>query len=180
MNPSLHNNPPRVIAVALNPALDHTLEVNSLRVGEVNRALRMQVDVGGKGINVASCLADFGIPSAVTGQIGRDNAAQFETLFHAKGIDRRGIAFLGNRQYAEALFVKLVYSPQNTATHSVSQRLHAAVTFRIAADGQHFFYRTLGHHLRFAVFVLYHSRQTATGKVKGNFIYFLILFFKIF
>lgn len=89
MNPSLHTTPPRVIAVALNPALDHTLEVNSLRVGEVNRALRMQVDVGGKGINVASCLADFGIPSAVTGQIGRDNAAQFETLFHAKGIDNR-------------------------------------------------------------------------------------------
>jgi 1-phosphofructokinase len=89
MNPSLHNNQPRVVAVALNPALDHTLEIESLRVGEVNRALRMQVDVGGKGINVASCLADFGIATAVTGQIGRDNAAQFETLFHAKGIDNR-------------------------------------------------------------------------------------------
>lgn len=89
MNPSLHNSHPRVVAVALNPALDHTLEVDHLRMGEVNRALRMQVDVGGKGINVASCLADFGITSAVTGQIGRDNAAQFETLFHAKGIDNR-------------------------------------------------------------------------------------------
>ena len=73
----------------MNPELYHTIEVNTLRVGEVNRALRMQVDVGGKGINVASCLADFGITSAVTGQIGRDNAAQFETLFHAKGIDNR-------------------------------------------------------------------------------------------
>jgi len=88
MNP-LHDNQPRVVAVALNPALDHTLEVDHLRVGEVNRALRMQVDVGGKGINVASCLADFGITSVVTGQIGRDNAGQFETLFHAKGIDNR-------------------------------------------------------------------------------------------
>lgn len=88
MNP-LHSNQPQVVALALNPALDHTIEVNTLRVGEVNRALRMQVDVGGKGINVASCLADFGITSAVTGQIGRDNAAQFETLFHAKGIDNR-------------------------------------------------------------------------------------------
>lgn len=88
MNP-LHSNQPRVVAVALNPALDHTLEIDSLHVGEVNRALRMQVDVGGKGINVASCLADFGITSSVTGQIGRENAAQFETLFHAKGIDNR-------------------------------------------------------------------------------------------
>jgi len=89
MNPSLHNNHPRVVALALNPALDHTIEVDQLRVGEVNRALRMQVDVGGKGINVASCLADFGVATAVTGQIGRDNAGQFETLFNAKGIDNR-------------------------------------------------------------------------------------------
>ena len=89
MNPHLHNSPPRVVAVALNPALDHTLEVDHLRVGEVNRTLRMQVDVGGKGINVASCLADFGVTCAVTGQIGRENAAPFELLFNAKGIDNR-------------------------------------------------------------------------------------------
>lgn len=89
MNPSLHNNHPRVVSVALNPALDHTIEVAQLRVGEVNRALRMQVDVGGKGFNVASCLADFGVATSVTGQIGRDNAAQFETLFNAKGIENR-------------------------------------------------------------------------------------------
>lgn len=89
MNPTLHNSAPQAVAVALNPALDHTIEVDQLRLGEVNRALRMQIDVGGKGINVASCLADFGIVTAVTGQIGRDNAAQFETLFNAKGIDNR-------------------------------------------------------------------------------------------
>lgn len=89
MNAATHGTPARVVAVALNPALDHTLEVDHLRVGEVNRALHMQVDVGGKGINVASCLADFGVCSAVTGQIGRDNATQFETLFIAKGIDNQ-------------------------------------------------------------------------------------------
>ena len=88
MNP-LHDNQPGVVTITLNPALDHTLEIDSLQVGSVNRAQRMQVDVGGKGINVASCLADFGVPTAVTGQIGRENAVQFETLFHAKGIDNR-------------------------------------------------------------------------------------------
>ena len=86
MSSRLHASPPQVIAVALNPALDHTIEVDHLRAGEVNRALRMQVDVGGKGINVASCLADFGVSSAVTGQIGSDNAGLFEALFQAKGI----------------------------------------------------------------------------------------------
>lgn len=91
MNAALHNNRPRVVAVALNPALDYTLEVDHLRPGEVNRALRMQVDVGGKGFNVASCLADFGVACAVTGQIGRDNAAPFETLFGDKAIDNQCI-----------------------------------------------------------------------------------------
>ncbi|MCF8209702.1 MAG: 1-phosphofructokinase, partial [Rhodoferax sp.] len=67
----LGSTSPRVVCVALNPALDHTIEVDHLRSGEVNRARRMQIDVGGKGINVASCLADFGIRSVVTGQIGR-------------------------------------------------------------------------------------------------------------
>ena len=85
----LRTTPPRVIAVALNPALDHTIEVDHLRPGQVNRAQRMQVDVGGKGINVASCLADFGIASAVTGQIGSENAAQFEALFRQKAIDNQ-------------------------------------------------------------------------------------------
>jgi 1-phosphofructokinase len=47
----------------------------------------MQVDVGGKAVNVASCLSDFGvIRTAVTGQIGRDNAALFEELFQRKKI----------------------------------------------------------------------------------------------
>ena len=58
---------PRVVTVALNPALDQTIEIAGLRPGAVNRALRMQVDVGGKAVNVASCLSDFGVNAAVTG-----------------------------------------------------------------------------------------------------------------
>jgi 1-phosphofructokinase len=78
--------PPQVVTVALNPALDHTIEVAGLQPGAVNRALRMQVDVGGKAINVASCLSDFGVSAAVIGQLGRDNAALFEELFQRKQI----------------------------------------------------------------------------------------------
>lgn len=78
--------PARVVAVALNPALDQTIEVAGLQPGAVNRALRMQVDVGGKAVNVASCLSDFGINAAVAGQLGRDNAALFEELFQRKKI----------------------------------------------------------------------------------------------
>lgn len=77
---------PQVVAVALNPALDQTIEVAGLQPGAVNRAVSMRVDVGGKAINVASCLADFGVRCAVTGLLGRDNAALFEELFRRKHI----------------------------------------------------------------------------------------------
>jgi len=86
MSQSGQSVPPQVLAVALNPALDHTLEVERLALGEVNRALRMRVEVGGKGCNVASCLADFGIGTALTGLLGGENTAPFEALFQAKGI----------------------------------------------------------------------------------------------
>jgi 1-phosphofructokinase len=90
MNPLQPLNPfaesPQVVTVALNPALDQTIEVAALKPGAVNRALRMQVDVGGKAVNVASCLSDFDVKTAVTGQIGRENAALFEELFQRKKI----------------------------------------------------------------------------------------------
>ena len=83
MNPLQPLNPfaesPQVVTVALNPALDQTIEVAGITLGAVNRALRMQVDVGGKAVNVASCLSDFNIRTAVTGQIGRDNACLLYT-----------------------------------------------------------------------------------------------------
>ncbi|HPF58925.1 MAG TPA: 1-phosphofructokinase [Candidatus Competibacteraceae bacterium] len=87
MNP-LHSSmhPPRVVTVAFNPALDQTIEVAGLQPGAVNRALRMQIDAGGKAINVASCLSDFGVNAAVAGQLGRGNAMLFEALFERKKI----------------------------------------------------------------------------------------------
>ena len=87
---------PQVLSIALNPALDHTIEVERLRQGEVNRAARMEAQVGGKGFNVASCLADFGIRTAVTGLLGSSNAAPFEALFRAKGIDDRCLRLDGS------------------------------------------------------------------------------------
>ena len=78
-----------LIIVNPNPVFDRTITVAELVPGAVMRTLDVELTAGGKGINVASCLADFGIASAVTGQIGRDNAALFEALFRAKGIDNQ-------------------------------------------------------------------------------------------
>lgn len=77
---------PAALCVALNPAIDQTIEVAGLRQGAVNRASRASQEAGGKGVNVASCLADHGAAVAITGLLGRDNPALFESLFTAKGI----------------------------------------------------------------------------------------------
>lgn len=72
--------------LTLNPALDQTVTLPRLRPGAVNLAQAVTINAGGKGINVASCLADWGVPTVVHGLLGRDNVTPFEALFSAKAI----------------------------------------------------------------------------------------------
>lgn len=75
-----------VVTVTLNPAIDQTITVDALKPGSVHRAKAVRHNAGGKGVNVASCLADWGTPVVATGLLGTGNAAPFEALFAAKGI----------------------------------------------------------------------------------------------
>lgn len=75
-----------VVTVTLNPAIDQTITVDALKPGSVHRARAVRHNAGGKGVNVASCLADWGTPVVATGLLGTGNAAPFEALFAAKGI----------------------------------------------------------------------------------------------
>ncbi len=75
----------RVLTVTLNPALDLTLQLPALRLGEVNRSDNLQVHAAGKGLNVAQVLADLGHQLTVTGFLGEANAQPFEQLFAARG-----------------------------------------------------------------------------------------------
>jgi 1-phosphofructokinase len=84
-----------VVTLTLNPAIDQTVTIPSFAAGAVNRVERVRQDPGGKGVNVASALADAGHRVAVTGFLGRDNAVPFETLFAAKGIDDHFVRIAG-------------------------------------------------------------------------------------
>lgn len=75
-----------VVTVTANPAVDQTIWVPGFRAGEVNRVAREQVTAGGKGVNVAAFLADFGVPVFATGFLGRPNAGLFEAFFEEEGI----------------------------------------------------------------------------------------------
>jgi 1-phosphofructokinase len=81
------NPMPGIATLTLNPAIDQSVAIPGFAAGSVNRVAWEQSDPGGKGVNVASFLADLGhavSPSA--GCSGRDNAGVFEQLFSGKGI----------------------------------------------------------------------------------------------
>ncbi|HAW63518.1 MAG TPA: 1-phosphofructokinase [Pseudomonas sp.] len=96
----------RVLTVTLNPALDLTVQLPALRLGEVNRSDNLQVHAAGKGLNVAQVLADLGHQLTVTGFLGEANAQPFEQLFAARGFTDEFVRVAGetrsNIKLAEA------------------------------------------------------------------------------
>lgn len=84
-----------VVTVTLNPAIDQTITIPNFTAGAVNRVQTSQMDAGGKGINVAAFLADFGQRVTVTGFLGADNDSIFRQMFERKGIDDRCVRITG-------------------------------------------------------------------------------------
>lgn len=85
----------RIATVTLNPTIDQTVFIPNFRAGEVNRVTQTQFDPGGKGVNVAWYLADYGFPISVTGFLGEENTQIFEGLFTRKKIEDRFVRIDG-------------------------------------------------------------------------------------
>jgi 1-phosphofructokinase len=81
------SRPIQVVTVTPNPAIDWTVTVPGFAAGAVNRAAAERSQPAGKGVNVAAALAGYGVRSAATGFLGRDNAAGFEAFFARLRID---------------------------------------------------------------------------------------------
>ena len=86
----------KIATVTLNPAIDQTVRVDNFRPNRVNRAQAISFDASGKGVNVASFLADYGHDIAVTGYLGQANVNIFEQFFASKGIDDCFVRIPGN------------------------------------------------------------------------------------
>src|SRR5436190_519185 len=86
----------KIATVTLNAAIDQTVRVDNFRPNSVNRALAISFDASGKGVNVASFLADYGHDIAVTGYLGQENVDIFEQFFASKGIDDCFVRIPGN------------------------------------------------------------------------------------
>lgn len=78
---------PEVVTITLNPAIDHTVFLETLGVGAVNRCERHHRQAGGKGVNVSSMLGQYGVRSVATGFLGAENPRLFEELFRRDGVE---------------------------------------------------------------------------------------------
>jgi 1-phosphofructokinase len=86
----------KIATVTLNPAIDQTVSISNFRAGSVNRVTQSQSYAGGKGVNVASFLADYDCSVAATGFLGEHNIRIFEKLFTRKHIDDRFVRIAGS------------------------------------------------------------------------------------
>ncbi|HSH77431.1 MAG TPA: 1-phosphofructokinase [Herpetosiphonaceae bacterium] len=100
------------VTVTLNPAIDRTVTIPNFAAGIVNRVEDMVSTAGGKGVNVASTLADDGHTVAVTGFLGRDNPGVFEALFTRKQIEDRFVRIAGQTRVG----IKIVDPVQQQTT----------------------------------------------------------------
>jgi len=117
-----------IVTVTLNPAIDQTVRVERLVPGSVHRGASMQISAGGKGINVAGCLGDYGLPVIATGLLGADNVAIFQDLFASKSIEDRFVYVPGSTR----INIKIVDSTADDTT-DVNTPAPAVPAFHLSA-----------------------------------------------
>jgi len=72
---------PDIVCVTLNPAVDRTLEVRGLDVGQHVKGRLVSRHPAGKAVNVARVLQHLGQPCVLTGFVGETERAMFERSF---------------------------------------------------------------------------------------------------
>jgi 1-phosphofructokinase len=86
----------KIATITLNPAIDQTVVIPNFAAGSVNRVQDFRCDAGGKGVNVAAFLADYGLPVTATGFLGKENPHLFERFFKQKMITDRFVRIVGS------------------------------------------------------------------------------------
>jgi 1-phosphofructokinase family hexose kinase len=84
-----------IVTVTLNPMLDKTVDVESLRRGATTRAAKVGAVVGGKGINVSRQLRMLGDETLATGFVGGEVGTQLERMLDAEGITHQFVRVAG-------------------------------------------------------------------------------------
>lgn len=84
-----------IVTVTPNPSVDRTLEVDRLHRGHVVRSHSVQVDPGGKGINVVRALVGNGVHAVAVVPVGGAEGRQLVDLLHERDITPRVVPIAG-------------------------------------------------------------------------------------
>jgi len=76
-----------IVTVTLNPAMDKTVDVDSLVVGGLNRIKHVEMDAGGKGINVSKTIQALGGKTLACGFLAGNTGKAIENFLQMEGID---------------------------------------------------------------------------------------------
>jgi 1-phosphofructokinase len=76
----------KIATITFNPAIDETVYIDNFTSGSVNRVQYSERHAGGKGINVATFITDYGMQAACTGFLGKDNESVFVSHFKNRKI----------------------------------------------------------------------------------------------
>lgn len=85
-----------ILTLTMNPAVDKTAEVDTLKVGELNRLNNVMMDAGGKGINVSKTIAQLNGNSIAHGVIAGNSGAFIEEELNRLGIAHDFMKIAGN------------------------------------------------------------------------------------
>src|SRR3954467_3115421 len=72
-----------IYTVTLNPSVDYMVELDQVRIGELNRTNNESKFPGGKGINVSLVLKRFNMDSTALGFVGGFTGNYIEKYLHS-------------------------------------------------------------------------------------------------
>lgn len=103
----------RIVAVALNPAIDRILEVPRLTIGAHQQIRLLGRSAAGKAVNVARALSVLEVPAVLTGLVGREEQGAFSRDLQGTQVEMRMLPVAGQTREN----ITLVDPATKTETH---------------------------------------------------------------
>lgn len=95
-----------IVTVTMNPAIDKTVEIDTLLPGGLNRIQKVEYDAGGKGINVSKTVCEMGGTTIATGFLGGNAGKTIENVLRDKNIQSDFIWVEGETRTNTKVFEK--------------------------------------------------------------------------
>lgn len=95
-----------IVTVTMNPAIDRTVEIDCLERGGLNRISHVEIDAGGKGINVSKTIHELGGQSIAVGFIAGSAGKMIRNVLDERQIEHDFIEVSGETRTNTKVFEK--------------------------------------------------------------------------